>query len=150
MKYIEDDDGFKKYFAAFHLLERFPAAVIIDDFGYFFIKETYQDKKSSRKRDIAMVRALASCQNALSHANSMSQPGGSCKLLLSDTYKRDKTSLLFLYKIWIQSIFTIEGGGANSFLLKNIANQSNLPTRMRTAKFSIACQYLILEEMLEE
>ncbi|XP_020570622.1 uncharacterized protein LOC110017837 isoform X6 [Phalaenopsis equestris] len=38
MKYVEDDVEIKKYFAAFHLHERFPVAVIIDDFGDFFIK----------------------------------------------------------------------------------------------------------------
>ena len=35
-RYIEDDEGIKRYFAAFHLLKPFPAAVVIDDFGDFF------------------------------------------------------------------------------------------------------------------
>lgn len=35
-RYIEDDEGIRKYFAAFHLLGSFPAAVIIDDFADFF------------------------------------------------------------------------------------------------------------------
>ncbi|MBA0792835.1 hypothetical protein Gohar_017298, partial [Gossypium harknessii] len=38
MKYINDDDdeGIKKYFAAFHLKDTFPIAVVVDDFGDFF------------------------------------------------------------------------------------------------------------------
>lgn len=35
-RYLEDDEGIKKYFAAFHLHETCPTAVIIDDFGEFF------------------------------------------------------------------------------------------------------------------
>lgn len=35
-RYIEDGDEIRKYFAAFHLLDNFPAAVIIDDFADFF------------------------------------------------------------------------------------------------------------------
>ncbi|XP_020570620.1 uncharacterized protein LOC110017837 isoform X5 [Phalaenopsis equestris] len=120
MKYVEDDVEIKKYFAAFHLHERFPVAVIIDDFGDFFIK------------------------------GSKLQPCGSCKLLLSDTQRRDNASLLFIYKIWMQSIFIIEVGGMDSFFLKNMANQRNWPTRRRIAKYNFACQYLILEEVLEE
>lgn len=35
-RYVDDDEGLKKYFAAFHMHEVFPAVVIIDDFGEFF------------------------------------------------------------------------------------------------------------------
>lgn len=35
-RYIEDYEDIKMYFAAFHLHEKFPSAVIIDDFGGFF------------------------------------------------------------------------------------------------------------------
>lgn len=33
---MEDDEGIKKYFAAFHLYDTFPVAVVVDDFGDFF------------------------------------------------------------------------------------------------------------------
>ncbi|XP_057426120.1 uncharacterized protein LOC130719515 [Lotus japonicus] len=36
MKYVNDDEDIRKYFAAFHLLDTLPAAVVIDDFGDFF------------------------------------------------------------------------------------------------------------------
>lgn len=36
MKYMNDDEDISKYFAAFHLHDTLPAAVIIDDFGHFF------------------------------------------------------------------------------------------------------------------
>lgn len=35
-RYIEDVDDIRKYFAAFHLLDDLPAAVIVDDFADFF------------------------------------------------------------------------------------------------------------------
>lgn len=35
-RYVDNDEGIKKYFAAFHLHHTFPATVIIDDFGDFF------------------------------------------------------------------------------------------------------------------
>ncbi|KAG8091873.1 hypothetical protein GUJ93_ZPchr0012g19993 [Zizania palustris] len=38
IKYVEDYDGIRKYFAAFHLLDIFPAAVIVDDFADFFLE----------------------------------------------------------------------------------------------------------------
>lgn len=35
-RYVDDDEGIKKYFAAFHLHVTFPVAVVVDDFGDFF------------------------------------------------------------------------------------------------------------------
>lgn len=35
-RYVDDDEGIRKYFAAFHLHLDLPAAVVIDDFGDFF------------------------------------------------------------------------------------------------------------------
>ncbi|KAG0488229.1 hypothetical protein HPP92_007040 [Vanilla planifolia] len=149
MKYVEDDHEIKKYFAAFHLHDIFPAAVVIDDFGDFFNKGKSQHIYPQRN-NTAMVRLLALCQDAISHANSMLQPSGSCKLLLSDTHKGQIPRFLFIYKRWIQSIFIIEGDGIGPFLLKNMASPGNLSTRMRTAKYSLSSQLLVLEEMAEE
>lgn len=33
---MEDEEGIKNYFAAFHLHDTFPAAVVVDDFGDLF------------------------------------------------------------------------------------------------------------------
>jgi hypothetical protein len=33
---VNDDEDIRKYFAAFHLNDTLPAAVVIDDFGDFF------------------------------------------------------------------------------------------------------------------
>lgn len=33
---MEDDEEIKKYFAAFHLHDKIPTAVVVDDFGDFF------------------------------------------------------------------------------------------------------------------
>jgi uncharacterized CHY-type Zn-finger protein len=33
---VEDEEGIKNYFAAFHLHDTFPAAVVVDDFGDLF------------------------------------------------------------------------------------------------------------------
>ncbi|XP_020093542.1 uncharacterized protein LOC109713764 isoform X3 [Ananas comosus] len=86
MKYVEDDEGIKKYFAAFHLHESFPVAVIIDDFGDFFSERICQQRyANARGRDIAMVRTLALCQDAIAHANTwfitrnVFLPAGECK-----------------------------------------------------------------------
>lgn len=35
-RYVDDDEGIKKYFAAFHLQDKYPVAVVVDDFGDFF------------------------------------------------------------------------------------------------------------------
>lgn len=35
-RYVDNDEGIKKYFAAFHLHDNFPRTVVIDDFGDLF------------------------------------------------------------------------------------------------------------------
>lgn len=35
-RYVNDDEDIRKYFAAFHLYDTLPKAVVIDDFGDFF------------------------------------------------------------------------------------------------------------------
>ncbi|KAF5449235.1 hypothetical protein F2P56_029705 [Juglans regia] len=148
MKYVEEDEGIKNYFAAFHLHETIPAAVVIDDFGDFFEERSCQEKYNNpRGRDLAMVRTLALCHNAIAHANKT----GPCKLLLSDTHHGDSPRLLFIYKRWIPAIFTIKGDGLGSFVLKsNSSSVTGSSVRMRTAKYSIALQHLTLEGITEE
>ncbi|KAH7839913.1 hypothetical protein Vadar_010311 [Vaccinium darrowii] len=142
MKYVDNDEGIKKYFAAFHLHDKFPHTVVIDDFGDLFDERNCQERYNNpRGRDLAMVRILALCQSAITHANEKAP----CKLLLSDTHHGDSPRLLFIYKRWISSIYTIKGDGSGSLLLKNIYSGSSLSERMRTAKYSVALQYLVLE-----
>ncbi|XP_039139168.1 uncharacterized protein LOC120276479 [Dioscorea cayenensis subsp. rotundata] len=144
MKYVEDEDGIKKYFAAFHLHESFPIAVIIDDFADFFSERTCQNRyANARGRDLAMVRTLALCKDAIAHAK------GACKLLLADTHQGDNPRLLFIYKRWIHSIFTIQGDGSGSFIVSGSANPSTRLVR-RAAKYSVALQYLVFEEMIDK
>ncbi|XWS54073.1 hypothetical protein CRYUN_Cryun10bG0057600 [Craigia yunnanensis] len=148
MKYVDDDDGIKKYFAAFHLNDTFPAAVIVDDFGDFFDERSCQERYGNpRGRDLAMVRTLALCHNAIIHANKK-EP---CKLLLSDTHHGDSPRLLFIYKRWIPTIFTVQGNGVGSFLLKynNYSGNGSSKSR-RIAKYSITFQYLFLEAITED
>ncbi|KAF8408484.1 hypothetical protein HHK36_007639 [Tetracentron sinense] len=146
MKYIDDDEGIKKYFAAFHLHDTFPVAVIVDDFGDFFDDRNCQERYSNpRGRDLAMVRTLALCHDAIIHANER----GPCKLLLSDTHHGDTPRLLFIYKRWIPSIFTIRGLCSSEKRLE----VNNIPCGSkwaRTAKYSIALQYLLLEEIIDD
>ncbi|KAI3472915.1 hypothetical protein Pfo_029164 [Paulownia fortunei] len=95
MKYVDDDEGIKNYFAAFHLHDTFPVSVIIDDFAEFFDERNCQERYNNpRGRDLAMVRVLALCRNAIDHANKR----GPCELLLSDTHKGDSPRLLYIYK----------------------------------------------------
>lgn len=148
MKYIDDDEGIKKFFAAFHLHDTFPLTVIIDDFGDFFDERKCQERYGNpRGRDLAMVRTLALCQSAIIHANNT----GPCKLLLCDTHHGDSPRLLYIYKRWIASIFTIKGDGAGSFILKNNIYLGNACLKgAKTAKYSIALQYLVLEGITED
>ncbi|KAF5741212.1 hypothetical protein HS088_TW10G00208 [Tripterygium wilfordii] len=148
MKYVDDDEGIKKYFAAFHFHDIFPAAVVVDDFGGFFDERSCQEKYANpRGRDLAMVRTLSLCHNAIIHANEK-EP---CKLLFSDTHHGDSPRLLFIYKRWVPSIFTIKGDGSGLFLLRsNSSSKSGKSERLRTAKYSIALQYLFLEGIIEE
>ncbi|KAB1207698.1 hypothetical protein CJ030_MR7G005486 [Morella rubra] len=147
MKYVNDDEGIKSYFAAFHLYDTFPTAVVVDDFGDFFEERSCRERYNNpRGRHLAMVRTLALCHNALIHANKT----GPCKLLLSDTHLGDSPRLLFIYKRWVPTIFTIKGDGLGSFLLKSYSTGSGSSERIRTAKYSIALQYLNLEGITED
>ncbi|KAI3986890.1 hypothetical protein MKX01_014591 [Papaver californicum] len=187
MKYVEDDEGIKKYFAAFHMHGNneggtFPGAVIIDDFGGFFDDTNCQQRYGGnyRGRDLAMVRTLALCHDAVNHANEtllLETPMGgggksSCKLLISDTHHGDTPRSFFIYKRWVPSIFTIKpGDGSGSYLLNNITSSNSasiissiggtaealasttgsVPGMKRTAvsaKYSIALQYLMLEDII--
>ncbi|KAI3410884.1 uncharacterized protein J3R85_018316 [Psidium guajava] len=143
MKYVEDDEAAKKYFAGFHLHESFPAAVIVDDFGELFDERNCQEKYGNpRGRDLAMVRTLALCHDAVIHASKKSR----CEILLADTHHGDSPRFLYIYKRWVSSIFTIKGDGRGSFLLSSSSKIGNgNAIRRETAKYSIALQYLFLE-----
>ncbi|KAG2398150.1 uncharacterized protein HKW66_Vig0136140 [Vigna angularis] len=134
MKYVNDDEDIRKYFAAFHLYDKLPAAVLIDDFGDFFDDKICQQRYSNpRGRDMAMVKTLALCHNAITFANQK----GSCKVLLSDTHthQRDSPRFHFIYKKWIQTTFTIQGDASGSFILKD---KSHSPTDHNTAVIKAA------------
>ncbi|KAF6169642.1 hypothetical protein GIB67_004034 [Kingdonia uniflora] len=150
MKYVDDDEGIKRYFAAFHLQKEFPVAVVVDDFGEFFDDSKCQERyRNQRGRDLAIVRTLALCRNSIMHANEKSE-GQTCKLLLSDTQQGETPRMLFIYKRWIPSIFTIKGDGSGSFLLNNSSLTVTGLGKSETAKYSIALQYLVLEGITEE
>ncbi|XP_010245976.1 PREDICTED: uncharacterized protein LOC104589374 [Nelumbo nucifera] len=156
MKYVEDYEGINKYLAGFHLhqLGTYPTAVVIDDFGDFFDDKNCKERLGNpRGRDLAMVRTLALCRDAIAHANESSASGEPCRLLLSDTHHGDTPRLLFIYKRWIPSIFTVEGDGSGSFILTSSGSapeSGSTRNRKRFAKFSTALQYLVLQEITEE
>lgn len=145
---MEDDEEIKKYFAAFHLHDKIPTPVVVDDFGDLFDDRTCQERYTNpRGRDLAMVRTLALCYNAITHANKKSP----CKLLLSDTHLGNSTRLLYIYKRWISSIFTVKGDGPGSFLLrnKNYSRSCGLG-KTRIAKYSIALKDLVFEGITDD
>nr|DAD29763.1 TPA_asm: hypothetical protein HUJ06_031231 [Nelumbo nucifera] len=156
MKYVEDYEGINKYLAGFHLhqLGIYPAAVVIDDFRDFFDDKNCKERLGNpRGRDLAMVRTLALCWDAIAHANESLASGEPCRLFLSDTHHGDTPRLLFIYKRWIPSIFTIEGDGSGSFILTSSGSapgSGSTRNRKRSAKFSMALQYLVLQEITEE
>ncbi|PIN04312.1 hypothetical protein CDL12_23153 [Handroanthus impetiginosus] len=147
MKYVDDDEGIKNYFAAFHLHDKFPASVIIDDFADFFDERNCQERyNNARGKDLAMVRVLAICRNAIDHANKR----GSCELLLSDTHRGDSLRLLYIYKRWISCLYTIKkSDGSRSFVLKRNYSDTAKEERTRYAKYSIELQYLVLEGLVD-
>ncbi|KAK3153883.1 hypothetical protein QOZ80_2BG0182740 [Eleusine coracana subsp. coracana] len=148
IKYVEDGEEIRKYFAAFHLLDDFPAAVIVDDFADFFSERTCQQRYgNSRAQDLGMVRILALCHDAIAHANTKLGSLGSCSLLLSDVHQGDTPRLLFIYKRWMSSIYAIQGDGTGSYILEKIGSAESGTREARTAKYSIALQYLVLEEI---
>ncbi|CAN6288027.1 unnamed protein product [Urochloa humidicola] len=148
IKYAEDGDEIRKYFAAFHLLDNFPAAVIVDDFADFFSERSCQQRYgTTRARDLAMVRVLALCHNAIGHANAKLGSLGSCNLLLSDVLQGDTPRPLFIYKRWINSIYTIRADGTGSYILQNIVSSESETKNAGKAKYSVALQYLVLEEI---
>ncbi|CAM8900184.1 unnamed protein product [Rhodiola kirilowii] len=142
MKYVEDDQGVKNYFAAFHLLDKFPVAVIVDDFGDLFSERTCRERyDNARGRDMALVRTLALCRSAIDYA----------KLLLSDTHQGDSPRSLFIYKKWIKSLFTIKDDGMGSFYLKNSHNSGvEKLGRKQVARYSITQECLQLHSLAEE
>ncbi|XP_057451178.1 uncharacterized protein LOC130743081 isoform X2 [Lotus japonicus] len=152
MKYVNDDEDIRKYFAAFHLLDTLPAAVVIDDFGDFFDNKVCQQRYSNpRGRDLAMVKSLALCHNAISYANQK----GSCKLLLSDTHTHqgDSPRFHFIYKKWIHTTFAIkEGDVSGSFVLKEkgYSRADDRGRNLKAAKYSIALQYLVYDGIVKD
>ncbi|KAG7025230.1 hypothetical protein SDJN02_11725 [Cucurbita argyrosperma subsp. argyrosperma] len=167
MKYLEDDEGINKYFSAFHLHRTLPVAVVIDDFGDFFeerssyfpmflfpfsfhllfVRRCQEKYANPRGRDLAMVRTLALCHNAMSLANQC-RP---CQLVLSDTHHGESPRLIFIYKRWVPTIFTIRGDGSGWFILRSINNCGNdCCLRTKSAKYSISLQFLSLEEVSED
>ncbi|KAK3018262.1 hypothetical protein RJ639_004497 [Escallonia herrerae] len=139
VKYVDDDEGISKYFAAFHLHGKFPVTVIVDDFGDLFDERSCQERYSNpRGRDLAIVRTLALCQNAIMHAK---------KFYIA--VKQGRASFCSL----IHTMVTQRGDGVGSFLLKNNIYRRNAgleSEKVRTAKYSIALQYLVLEGISEE
>ncbi|KAK1406460.1 hypothetical protein QVD17_41759 [Tagetes erecta] len=143
MKYVEDEDGINKFFAAFHMYDTFPVLVVIDDLGGFFDERNCQVKYNSpRGRELAVVRTLALCRNAIRHANKT----GPCMLLFSDTHHGDTPRFLHIYKRWVNSIYTIKGDGIGSYILRRNGSET---ARTKAAKYTIAFQYLDLEEIYE-
>lgn len=147
IKYVDDEQGLKRYFAAFHLLASFPVAVIVDDLAHLFDDRICQERYgNARGRELAMVRLLTLCQNAIAHANKTA----ACELLLTETHHGDSPKLLFIYKRWISSMFLVKGDGSGSFLLQNTVHpKADSLNTSKIAKYSIALQYLLLEGILQ-
>ncbi|CAH9112778.1 unnamed protein product [Cuscuta europaea] len=148
MKYIDDEEGIKKYFAAFHVHDEIPVSVIIDDFADFFDDRNCQQRyNNARGKDLAMVRTLALCRNAIDSA----KESGQCQLLLSDTHHGDSPRLLYIYKRWVSSIYTIRGDGFGSFFLRRSYKFGiDKSSGSKTAKYSVSLQYLLLEGISED
>ncbi|XP_076943300.1 uncharacterized protein LOC143613500 [Bidens hawaiensis] len=137
IKYVEDEEGINKFFAAFHMHDNLPGLVIIDDFGEFFDERNCQQRYNSPcGRELAIVRTLALCRNAINHAKDLHA------FVLR--YHGDTPKFLHIYKRWVNSIYTIKGDGIGPFILSGLDM-----ARTKIAKYSISLQYLVLEDMYE-
>ncbi|KAF3616311.1 putative Light-regulated protein precursor [Capsicum annuum] len=131
MKYIDDEEGIKKYFAAFHMHDPAPASVVIDDFADFFDQGNCQERyNNTRGRDLAMVGILALCRNAILYANCVAFYA---PLVLP--------SLKYL-------ILHMEGDGFGSYLIRSLGVAKSARTKL--AKYSIALQCLVYEGITED
>ncbi|RVW29194.1 hypothetical protein CK203_083931 [Vitis vinifera] len=97
MKYVEDDEAIKKYFAAFHLHHKFPVAVIIDDFEPAKRDTTVLGKRFGNGSDTSpLSQCHSSCQGLLMvlpvFIFNFSSKTAPCKVLLSDTHHGDSPS----------------------------------------------------------
>ncbi|XP_027769654.1 uncharacterized protein LOC107005401 isoform X3 [Solanum pennellii] len=108
------------------------------------MKNCQERYNNTRGRDLAMVRVLALCRNAILCANEK----GPCQLLLSDTHNGDSPRLLYLYKRWVSSIYVIKGDGFGSYLIRSLGVVKSATTKL--AKYSIALQYLVYEGIAED
>ncbi|KAL8138177.1 hypothetical protein V2J09_004178 [Rumex salicifolius] len=147
IRYVDDEQGLKRYFAAFHLLASFPVAVIVDDFAHLFDDRICQERYDNvRGREMTMVRLLSLCQDAIAHANKTAP----CELLLTETHHGDSPQLLFIYKRWISSMFLVKGDGCGSFFLQNTLHpKADSLSASKMAKYSIALQYLLLDGIFQ-
>ncbi|KAK9108602.1 hypothetical protein Syun_024613 [Stephania yunnanensis] len=148
MKYVDDDEGMKKYFAAFHLHEMSPKAVIVDDFGDFFDDSKCQEKYNSpRGRDLAMVRTLALCRDAIMHANEKLDSG---TIFLSDLLRHENSGRRIpIIKAFFRSIRSIALGphGMGTISEESISyeNSSSLICSWRDqARSSLLTCYLVI------
>ncbi|KAL0385277.1 UNVERIFIED_CONTAM: hypothetical protein Sradi_2922000 [Sesamum radiatum] len=143
MKYVDDDEGIKNYFAAMNKHD-----FLFLDFADFFNERTCQERYSNpRGRDLAMVRVLSLCRNAIDHANKT----GACELVFSDTHKGDSLRMLYIYRRWVSCIYTIQkGDGVGSFIVKKSYSDTANTKRTRSARYSVALQNLVLGDLVEE
>lgn len=146
MKYVDGDEDVRKYFAAFHLHDTIPRAVIIDDF--FDLFDDWQCKKlygQARGREIGIVRTLALCKDAVDYA--CKTAGVECKLLISDTHVNQGPRLLYIYQRWLTTILTIEPLD-DGFVLKVFRDgDCNVGCKGALAHYSMAQHVLKLETL---
>ncbi|CAH9082533.1 unnamed protein product [Cuscuta epithymum] len=118
-----------------------------DIFQRIHMKNCQQRYNNARGKDLAMVRTLAVCRNAIDSA----KESGQCRLLLSDTHHGDNPRLLYIYKRWVSSIYTIRGDGFGSFFLRRSCKFGvDKSSGSKTAKYSVSLQYLLLEGISED
>ncbi|KAL2982967.1 hypothetical protein AAZX31_12G015400 [Glycine max] len=121
MKYVNDDQDIRKYFAAFHLCDALPAAVLIDDFGDFF-----DDKRMN-----------GSCKVLLSDTHTHQRDSPRFHFI----YKK-WIQTTFTIK---------EGDVPGSFIVKDRSHSpTDHTTTIKAAKYSIALQYLVFHGIVED
>ncbi|KAH7352072.1 hypothetical protein KP509_19G028300 [Ceratopteris richardii] len=144
MKYVKGDDEVRRYFAAFHLHEKIPTTVIIDDLVDLFDElESRECYRQARGWEIGIVRTLALCRDAMNYASQIA--GVDCKLIISDTNINQGPRLLYIYQRWFTLILTVESIGS-SFVLKVFQDSRCIPAcKGILAQYTVSQQFLRLE-----
>mmetsp|Transcript_20419 Transcript_20419/g.39107 ORF Transcript_20419/g.39107 Transcript_20419/m.39107 type:complete len:244 (-) Transcript_20419:201-932(-) len=145
MRYLQDDDELRLFFASFHMITQVPEAVIVDNFSEFFMARKYQGDR--RACDIAQAKTLALMFDATQHAGTRLD-SGECKLVVSDLvtesgYPRSS----FIFQRWLPLTFLVSASSAGEFRFSVFNTDAVHDTSKLAIYYSLSRAHLVLERI---